>query len=134
MRRFKDFQGSNGNSASIDISPLIDVVFILLIFFIVTTVFIDEPGVDVNKPRAASAETLETQAIHIAVTQNGEIWYANRVMSVEGIRAIISRKLQSDDTTPVIIQGDTASNYGAVMKVVDAAKLAGAKVSLATAN
>jgi len=134
MRRFRDFQASGGGSASIDISPLIDVVFILLIFFIVTTVFIDEPGVEVNKPRAASAETLETQAVYIAVTQNGEIWHANRVMSVEGIRAVISRKLQQDENTPVIIQGDTASNYGAVMQVVDAAKLAGAKVSLATTD
>ena len=61
MRRFRHFTGNENASSEINISPLIDVVFILLIFFIVTTVFIEETGVDVNKPRAASAESLKNK-------------------------------------------------------------------------
>ena len=67
MRRFRH-STSTENPSSIDISPLIDVVFLLLIFFIVTTVFVKETGVEISKPRAASSEDLDRQAILIAVT------------------------------------------------------------------
>lgn len=132
MRRFRHFMGNDAAASEINISPLIDVVFILLIFFIVTTVFVEETGVDVDKPRAASAEDLEKNSILIAVTSNGQVYQGGRSIGVSGVRSVVSAMLEVDDSMPVIVQGDVGSNYGVVYKVVDAAKLAGAKrVSLA---
>ncbi len=133
MRRFRNFTGNDDTSSEINISPLIDVVFILLIFFIVTTVFIEETGVDVNKPRAASAENLEKQAILLAVTASGQVYQGGRSVGIDGVRSVVAAMLESDAATPVIIQGDASANHGTIVKVIDAAKLAGAKsVSLAT--
>lgn len=122
-------------SADVQMTPLIDMVFILLIFFIVTTVFIEETGVDVNKPRAASAEDLEKHSILIAVTANGQVYQGGRSIGVDGVRSVVAAMLESDDTMPVIIQGDTAASHGIIVKVIDAAKLAGAQtVNLATSK
>ncbi|NCF13082.1 MAG: biopolymer transporter ExbD [Verrucomicrobiaceae bacterium] len=135
MRRFRHFTGNENASSEINISPLIDVVFILLIFFIVTTVFIEETGVDVNKPRAASAESLEKQAILLAVTASGQVYQGGRSIGVDGVRSVVAAMLENDGATPVIIQGDAAANHGTIVKVIDAAKLAGAQsVNLATSQ
>ncbi|MBK1790153.1 ExbD/TolR family protein [Persicirhabdus sediminis] len=135
MRRFRNFNSQDGAASEINISPLIDVVFILLIFFIVTAVFNEQTGVDVNKPRAASAQDLEAQSILFAVTANGQIYHGGRVVGLDGVQSIVSARLQEDETMPVIIQGDEGASHGAVVKVLDAAKLGGAEsVSLATAK
>ena len=135
MRRFRNFTGHETSGSEINISPLIDVVFILLIFFIVTTVFIEETGVNVNKPRAASAEDLEKQAILLAVTANGQVYQGGRTIGIDGVRAVVAAMLEADDAMPVIIQGDAAANHGLIVKVIDAAKLAGARsVNLATSK
>lgn len=134
MRRFRHFT-SNESASEINISPLIDVVFILLIFFIVTTVFVDETGVEVNKPRAASADDLDKNSILIAVTANGQVYQGGRSIGLGGVRSVVAALLESNEDMPVIIQGDTDANHGTVVKVIDAASLAGAKtVSLATAK
>ncbi len=135
MRRFRHFTSDDTSASEINISPLIDVVFILLIFFIVTTVFVDEAGVDVNKPRAATAEDLEKNSILIAVTANGQVYQGGRSIGVTGVRSVVAALLEVNEETPVIIQGDTDANHGTIVKVIDAATLAGAKtVSLATAK
>ena len=90
---------------------------------------------DVNKPRAASAEDLEKQAILLAVTANGQVYQGGRSVGVDGVRSVVASMLENDASTPVIIQGDAAANHGTIVNVIDAAKLAGAKsVSLATAK
>ncbi|MGB0991583.1 MAG: ExbD/TolR family protein [Akkermansiaceae bacterium] len=133
MRRFRHFNSNDSNTSEINISPLIDVVFILLIFFIVTTVFVDETGADVTKPRAASAADLEKNSILIAVTANGQVYQGGRSIGVSGVRAVVAAMLEQDDSLPVIIQGDTDANHGTIVKVIDAAQLAGAKkVSIST--
>ena len=135
MRRFRHFNGQDANASEINISPLIDVVFILLIFFIVTTVFVEETGVDVDKPRAASAQDLEKNSILIAVTSNGQVYQGGRSIGVSGVRSVVAAMLEVDDQMPVIIQGDTSANHGVIVSVIDAAKLAGARtVNLATSK
>ena len=120
-------------SSEINISPLIDIVFLLLIFFIVTTVFVEETGVEVSKPRAASSEDLEKQAILLAVTSEGRVWQGGREIGADGVRAVVSALLEEDSETPVIIRADAATSTEATVRVIDAAKLAGAQsVSLAT--
>lgn len=110
----------------INISPLIDMVFILLIFFIVTTVFVEETGVEVDKPQAASAVNLEKNSILIAITAKGEVVYDGANVGVNGVQAIV-RRLMQKEKLPVILQVDEAATAGLVVRVIDAAKLAGAK-------
>jgi len=110
----------------INISPLIDMVFILLIFFIVTTVFVEETGVEVDKPQAASAVELEKNSILIAITAKGEVVYDGRNVGVNGAQAEI-RRLVLKEKLPVILQVDQGALGGLVVRVIDAAKLAGAK-------
>jgi len=134
MGRFRDSAAKDEGESEIDISPLIDCVFILLIFFIVTTVFVEETGADIDRPNAVSAEMLEKNSILFAVTPKGEVIYGGRDVGVAGVRGIVKR-LNQKEVVPVIIQADTNSNAGVVVKVIDEAKLASdgsVKVSLAT--
>ncbi|MFK7850541.1 MAG: ExbD/TolR family protein [Akkermansiaceae bacterium] len=120
-------------SGGIDISPLIDVVFLLLIFFIVTTVFVKETGVEISKPRAATSEDLERQSILIAVTSESRVWHGGREIGQDGVRAVVAALLEENPDSPVIIRADASAPTEATVKVIDSAKLAGAEsVSLAT--
>lgn len=116
----------------INISPLIDMVFILLIFFIVTTTFVEETGVEVDKPEASSAVTLEKQSILIAITSENKVVYGGQEIGLSGVRSVVRRLVKSDDS-PVIIQVDKAVASELLVRVIDEAKLGGAKkVSLST--
>lgn len=131
MGRFKNSNESN-EEAAVDISPLIDCVFILLIFFIVTTTFVEETGVEVDKPQAASSVQLEKTSIMIAITTNGEIVYGGNEIGISGIRPLVKRMMRKEEV-PVIIQADQNVLSGLLVRVIDEAKLAGAmKVSIAT--
>ncbi|MBL8860488.1 MAG: biopolymer transporter ExbD [Planctomycetes bacterium] len=113
-------------------SPMIDCVFILLIFFIVTTTFVEETGVQVDKPQAASAVRLEKTSILIALTASGEVVYGGRDIGIGGVQALVKRLLQKEDL-PVIVQADSLAHSGLLVRIVDEAKLGGAtKVSVAT--
>ena len=131
MSRFKK-NTDDSVDAVVDISPLIDCVFILLIFFIVTTTFVDETGVEVDKPQAASSVQLEKTSIMIAITDKGEIVYGGNEIGISGIRPLVKRMMRKEEV-PVIIQADAAVPSGLMVRVIDEAKLAGAlKVSIAT--
>jgi biopolymer transport protein ExbD len=124
----EDDSGERG----IDISPLIDCVFILLIFFIVTTTFVEETGVEVDKPQAASAVQLEKTSILIALTDKGEVVYGGREIGISGVQPLVKRMIRKEDL-PVVIQADTAADSGPLVRIIDEAKLAGAsKVSVAS--
>lgn len=116
----------------INISPLIDIVFILLIFFIVTTVFVEETGVEVQRPQAASASDLEKNSILIAITENNRVVYGGEEVGVNGVRGIV-RRLIKQEQMPVIIQADQRSSIETYTRVHDEASLAGAtSINLAT--
>lgn len=123
FHRFRD--PSQEGTGEINISPLIDIVFILLIFFIVTTVFVEETGVDIEKPRAASQQELEKNSILIGITPEGGVYYGGREIGVGGVRAVIGRLLKQD-ALPVIIQADRRTPTETTVNVLDEAKLAGA--------
>lgn len=132
MGRFRDLHGEESGETGIDIAPLIDCVFILLIFFIVTTVFVEESGVEVDKPQAASSVQLEKTSILIALTAKGEVVFGGRDIGIGGIQPLVRRMLQQEEI-PVIIQADAAAPSGLLVRIIDEAKLAGAvKVSIAT--
>lgn len=132
MKRKRLLYASEPANQEINVSPLIDVVFILLIFFIVTTVFVEETGVEVERPRAASAERLEKESILIAITAEGNVVYGGREIGVNGVRGTVRRKLR-DASRPVIVQVDKSVSVEMYTKVHDAALQAGAEtVSMAT--
>ena len=126
----KGFQRQRANqgeaSGEINISPLIDVVFILLIFFIVTTVFVDETGVKVDKPRAANQQDIEKESILIGITAEGGVYYGGREIGVGGVRAVINR-LQQEQQRPVVIQADRETDTETTIEVLDEAKIGGAQ-------
>ena len=133
MKQRRRLFDSSGKIDEINVSPLIDIVFILLIFFIVTTVFVEETGVEVQRPRATSAVDLAKDSILIAITPEGKIVYGSREIGVKGVRGIVKRLLQQDSDLPVIIQADKAASVDLYTRVHDEAALAGAKsIHLAT--
>jgi len=116
----------------IDLSPLIDVVFILLIFFIVTTVFIKETGVEVQKPQAVTSEQLENELILIAITATGEVVHDNSNIGVSGVRSTVSALLLAQER-PVVIQADRVVTTDLLVRVIDEAKFGGAReINIAT--
>ena len=131
MARFRN-NSDDSTEAGVDISPLIDCVFILLIFFIVTTTFVEETGVEVDKPQAASSVQLEKTSILLAITDKGEIVYGGNDIGIAGIQPLVKRMVQKE-MVPVIVQADQTVQAGLMVRVIDEAKLAGAeKVSIAT--
>lgn len=132
MPRKRLINNARSGSDEINISPLIDMVFILLIFFIVTTVFVEETGVEVNKPQAASSIDLEKNSILIAITDTGQVVYGGRDIGTGGVRSIV-RQLTQTDPMPVIIQADRTVPTERLVRVIDEAKLGGATaVSIST--
>ncbi len=133
MGRFRE-SGSEEGDVGIDMSAMIDCVFILLIFFIVTTTFVEETGVEVDKPQAASSVRLEKTSVLIAITAKGEVVYGGRTIGTSGVQSVVRRMLQKEKV-PVIVQADTTVPAGLLMRVIDEAKLGGAeKVSVATSK
>jgi biopolymer transport protein ExbD len=110
----------------LNLIPLIDVIMFLLIFFISTTSFIEEPGVQVEKARAASARDLDKNSIIFAVTSDGKVAYGGKEIGLGGVRPTVKR-LCAKEALPVVIQTDKESRSGMVIRVLDEAKLGGAK-------
>lgn len=119
----------------IDLSSMIDCVFILLIFFIVSTVFVEETGVTVNKPDVSGASALEKNSILLAVTSDDKVFYGGESVGIQGIIGKIKPLLIETPDMPVIIQGDKDASHGTVQQVHGQAILAGAlkeKISIST--
>ncbi len=131
MAKYKKSLGRGGEMSDINISPLIDMVFILLIFFIVAAVFVEEPGVEVQRVVTVSGDNLEKNSILIAISSSSEVVYGGDQIGVLGVRAAVERLMQSKEM-PVIIQVDEAADAATVVRVIDEAKIAGAAVYLAT--
>ncbi len=131
MRRRK--QQAADDEAQIDLTPMLDVVFIMLIFFIVTASFIKEAGVEVNRPEASTSNPKDNVNILIAVTSTNEVWMDGRRIDVRAVRANVERLHAENPKGTVVIQADNLSTIETVVKVLDASRAAGVMdVSLAT--
>jgi biopolymer transport protein ExbD len=104
---------------------MLDVVFIMLIFFIVTASFVKEAGIDINRPNAATAERKERGNILVALTESGQVWIDRRQVDVRAVRANIERLHAENPQGAVVIQADKNSKNGLLVQVMDAARLAG---------
>lgn len=129
-RRGRRRSGEAG--AEVDLTPMIDVIFIMLIFFIVTSTFVKEAGIEVNKPGAASAERKERASILVAIDASDQVWIDGRQVDIRAVRANIERMHAENPEGGVVIQADQDSTNKSLVKVMDAARLAGIEdVSLA---
>ena len=123
------------DEAEINITPMLDIVFIMLIFFIVTTSFVREVGVDVNRPSNAPVkEQKQSEVIAVRITETGQIFIQNRLVDIRAVRANIESGLASKPEASVVVVSDRESDAGLLVRVIDQARVAGAeKVSLAAA-
>ena len=121
--------------AAIDVSPMMDMVFILLIFFVVTSTFTRETGVRVTKPQAQSASQLEKENILIAITREGSIHVNERQVDLAGLRDVLADVLSKNPDREAVLIADKAAMTGSLVQVIDACTLAGVKkVSIAALN
>ncbi|RXJ81370.1 biopolymer transporter ExbD [Arcobacter sp. F2176] len=123
MRRFS--QHKYKEETEINLTPMLDVVFIMLIFFIVTTSFVKETGIEVNRPSAKSSEQKGKANILIAIKNNNEIWIDKRMVDIRSVRANIERLKALNSQNSVVIQSDVDSKTGILVKVMDQIRLAG---------
>jgi biopolymer transport protein ExbD len=120
------------DDTEINLTPMLDVTFIMLIFFIVTASFVKEAGIDVSRPPAATAERKERGNILVAITEKDQIWIDRRQVDPRALRANIERLHAENPQGSVVIQADKNSKNGLLVQVMDAARLAGVpNVSLA---
>lgn len=124
-----------GGAAAINLTPLIDMVFILLIFFAVNSTFVKFPGVDVEQPVAKTATVQQASTILIAITATGEVWVDKKKVDVRRLRGLVEQMLVESPDASVVVLSDEDSRTGVVVEVIDQARLAGAgKVALAAAE
>jgi len=129
MRRRRDRRKSE---SEVNLTPMLDVVFIMLIFFIVTASFVKESGIEINRPGASTAVRKEKGNILIAISANNEIWMNRRQVDPRALRANIERAHAENPQGSVIIQADKDAKTGLLVQVMDAARSAGVKsISLA---
>ena len=109
----------------LNLTPLLDVVFIILIFFVVTASFVKDTGVSVDRPNAQSAERKERSLIHIAITEQEEVWIDRRSIGLTGLRAQVERLHAQNPEGGVVIQADRRASTGVLVAVLDQVRLAG---------
>jgi biopolymer transport protein ExbD len=135
MRRNARRNSTGEEGSEIDLTPMLDVVFIMLIFFIVTASFIKEAGIEVNRPEASTSSKKDNVNILVAVSANNEIWIDKRRIDKRSVRSVIERMHAENPKGAVVVQADNESNTETVAGVIDSARAAGVyDVSLATEN
>ena len=115
----------NQDDAAIDMTPMLDIVFIMLIFFIVTASFLKEAGIEVNRPEGSSGEPQEKANIMIAVTDGDEVWMEKRRIDVRAVRANVERLKAENPEGTIVIQADIKSTTGIVAEIMDSLNAAG---------
>lgn len=125
MRRTINPQAATGPSAEIDLTPMLDVVFIMLIFFIVTATFLKEVGIDVNQSNAPPKQTNEIENILVEIGAGNDIWIAGRLIDPRAVRANIERLHFERPTLPLAVKASRKSSNKTLVLVMDAARQAG---------
>jgi biopolymer transport protein ExbD len=125
MRKRKLILENNGNESSIDITPMLDIVFIMLIFFIVTATFVKEAGIEVKQPVANTATSQNNANILVAIDSNNIIWIDKRQIDLRAVRPNIQRLHSLNPQGAVLIQADNRSNTETLISVMDETRAAG---------
>jgi biopolymer transport protein ExbD len=131
MRKNYDALINSEDEQDIDMTPMLDIVFIMLIFFIVTTSFVKESGIDVNKPQASSAKSEKKVNIIIGISKSGEIWIDKHPVDIRAVRTTVERLHADTPDGSVVITADKKAETGILVSVMDQVKLAGiSKISI----
>jgi len=127
MSRYQPLQQYDQDSepAEINLAPMIDILFILLIFFLVTTSFVRESGIQVERPSAASARPAEASSIMLAIRADGEIWLDRQAVDLRRLKQALARLHALTPDAPVVIQADRKADVGLLVQVMDQVRLAG---------
>lgn len=134
MRKNHAF-GAEEESEEINLTPMLDVVFIMLIFFIVTATFIKEAGIQVDRPDTTTADTQDDAAILVAISANDEIWIDRKERDPKEVRSILEKMRAENPKGSMVIQADEESTNETLVKVMEAAKLVGiSNVAIASDN
>ncbi|MGP0565465.1 ExbD/TolR family protein [Nitrospina sp. 32_T5] len=110
----------------LDIAPLVDIVFLLLIFFMLTSTFIRQEGMDIELPRAESSESFDMKSIKIQVQEDGALMAGDKKVEFEELRSIIGSAVEKDSSVPIIIEADKKTDFDMFAKILDLARLLGA--------
>jgi biopolymer transport protein ExbD len=121
----KNYSTIEDEDSVIDMTPMLDIVFIMLIFFIVTTSFVKESGITVSRPSAQTAAEDKKGNIMVAIKPNGEIWIDKRAVDIRSVRANIEKLKAESPESGVVLQADTDSKTGLLVKVMDQVRMAG---------
>lgn len=119
------FTARESDDSDVNVTPLLDIVFIMLIFFIVTSVFIKEPGVEVQRPDAQTAEERRLVSVLVAITSDNQIWVDNRQVPLEGVRTAVERLRRENPKGSAVIQADAGSHTRYLIEVLDQVQAAG---------
>jgi biopolymer transport protein ExbD len=121
--------------SQIDLTPMLDVVFIMLIFFIVTATFIKQAGIDVLRPEAMTSEQKPTVALLVAISPSGDIWIDKKRVDPNSVRSHIERLHAENPKGGLVVQADRISTNEKLMVVLNAARAAGMReVAISTEN
>ncbi|MGH7558592.1 MAG: ExbD/TolR family protein [Gemmatimonadota bacterium] len=112
--------------ALINVTSLIDVVFLLLIFFVVTSTFLERPGIDLTLPEAGSGET-EVSVVTVRIVADGQIFVGSQPVPLEDLARVLETRLRAEETTDVTLEADRSVPHGRVVAAMDAARRAGAR-------
>ncbi len=124
-----------GSEVNINMGPMIDMVFLLLIFFVVTTSFVRETGIEVQRSTAATAEVMDHGTIMLGISAAGHVYFEGKRVDVRSVRGLIERALAEDPEAGVVVVADKDSSTGVVVRAMDQCRLAGARaVSLAASR
>jgi len=135
MRKHHGALGEEDEGEEINLTPMLDVVFIMLIFFIVTATFIKEAGIQIERPDTVSADMQEDAAILIAISANDEIWIDRKERDPRGIREVIERLHAENPKGSIVIQADEDSTNEMLVIIMEAAKAAGvSNIAIASDN
>ncbi len=124
----------NQDDAAIDMTPMLDVVFIMLIFFIVSTSFVRESGIEVTRPSAQTSTGQTQSAVMIALSGEGQIWLDRKATDVRMVRPVLERLRAEQPNLSVVVQADVKSSTGDLVQLIDQLRLAGVQYTVATKN
>lgn len=125
LKRSKRLAQGGGDDEDVNVTPLLDIVFIMLIFFIVTAVFIKEPGVEVERPEAATAQDQKLVSILVAITSNNEIWINREQVQLDGVKAAVERLRRENPRGSAVIQSDATAHSRYMIEVLKRIRDAG---------
>jgi len=126
-------QAGADQNVSLDMTPLIDVVFILLLFFLVTTTFVKDIGIDVNRPSASLGKTLDSESVRVGIAASGGIYIDGQRHDLAGVREAVATALSRNADVGVVVVPDERVPAGRLIGVMDTVKVAGAtNVAVAT--